>query len=338
MAKRARTARSTGAFVTSFLNGLRKLVSQFKGVPAHFWLRGHASCSWDLEPTIERASFASTVEERVREGTSQHATSLEQSLVMSFIRELKDVGPSSPHDDVSLYVSARHAGLPTRLLDWTTNPLVALYFAVSDQEATEDDAAIYGLDIAGFLSDCFEKTRGPYKEALGRLKSTSPIRPGLPVTQHLCNPHTHDSETLHHCVRALTTGLFAQFLESPTILNDPATHRSVWVLASTALIPFVPFTPEPDHPRVIAQGSRFSLHLPTQVLDQMLSYLISGPTLDFPRADLETLRQSDRFQEWIIPREAKQEIVRELRVLGIHRASLFRDPDSIAAEIADTYL
>jgi hypothetical protein len=40
---------------------------------------------------------------------------------------------------------AQHHGLPTRFMDWTTNPLVALYFAVRNTGGRSADSAVYVL-------------------------------------------------------------------------------------------------------------------------------------------------------------------------------------------------
>lgn len=52
-----------------------------------------------------------------------------------------------PKDEWEWLTIAQHHGLPTRLLDWSLNPIVAAYFAVenAEEENAPDDCAVYLL-------------------------------------------------------------------------------------------------------------------------------------------------------------------------------------------------
>jgi len=105
----------------------------------HRFFRGQADFLWTLEPSIARIKNPNHCYNMSLRGW--HA--MESYLIREFERFSYPYLKNEPSNDIDWLVHAQHHGLPTRLLDWSENPLKALFFAVEDRSFGDVDGAIH---------------------------------------------------------------------------------------------------------------------------------------------------------------------------------------------------
>src|SRR5437016_1232848 len=109
--------------VSSF-QGLHRAIQQFD--PNDTIFRGVTDPTHDLRPSVGRLVLP--------QGKGRTIQNEEKWIFETFKQRAVPFLNFQPADDWDWLALAQHHGLPTRLLDWSINPLVATYFAVNNDK------------------------------------------------------------------------------------------------------------------------------------------------------------------------------------------------------------
>lgn len=116
--------------------------------------RGHGDESWELRSTLERACGA-------KFGTD-FVDKQERLCVSTFKAKfhLYDKENLQPDSTLAWLALMQHYGVPTRLLDFTLSPYVALYFATEGWSPTHPASlAVYAIDYVAMMEASFSYIR-----------------------------------------------------------------------------------------------------------------------------------------------------------------------------------
>jgi len=320
--------------------------------PFGLWFRGQSNFDWGLQPAAYRA------ESRMLDGAAHNVHRHEASTHLHW-RLLAANQRSHHRSDFDWLTLMRHHLRPSRVLDWSGNVLVGLYFAVggnypgkSDRNANvKKDGALYVLNARrlNYITSICEYDGGSIHipsslDAIMRATLAAQSRRMRWLDQleqlTITTADIEDPKLLSAYVQLLRKsmpfvaelgkGLKAGEIDPKLSAADKRLAQRVWELLRCPSAIF----PHRMNPRLIAQQGTFTLHggkvretgdlnaVDPHDLPISLEDVHDGKLAD---KNLQDRRQSAGpiFIKYRIPKKKKATILSDLASLGIHEATLF---------------
>ncbi|WP_295723009.1 FRG domain-containing protein [uncultured Bartonella sp.] len=203
---------------------------------------------------------------------------------------------------------SQHYGLPIRLLDVTMNPLVALFFACSDEEQKDQDGAVYVFD--------FEEDRilNPDSDTLSIICNLSGLSEDEKNELEGLSNRYEINKSNNNWVE------FNKNISCEKLVNLIRNEKIYFEkkIDPSCLLKYYFVSSLKSNNRIIAQSGAF-------IVSGFLKYHFDRDTAAF------------EMEKIIIPSDCKNRIIDELSKLNITGMSMFPDIDHIAAYLKHKY-
>lgn len=268
-----------------------QVIQIVEGVGSSICFRGQANSSWKLMPSILRDENGIDLKN--------------ESLYLSeFERQLPD--ECSHNCQFDTLVKAQHYGIPTRLLDFTINPLVSLYFACSDQSQMNEEGAVFvTMPQPIYYQD--------YPIALIHIH----------LLYQFKNMEIWDDQIF----KIFNESLLSSYKSNFCGVDNPSEY--LWNVSRGINPLFI--SPKLTNERVRAQNGLFAFYLTP------LKQSESNETVYIQSKNKSDYQYPEYISETIlIPAGLKKKLLEELRILGVSASTLFPGLEQNARDIVSS--
>lgn len=263
-----------------YLGTVKRIANTTYTVSCTTLFRGQANAEWTLSPSLYRQGLFEA-----------------ENLLLT---EIKHVCPREfTGNRFDFLVKMQHFGMPTRLLDTTTNPLVALYFACASAKEATVDGAVYvfpNLPVSWSTDPLVDLV-------MDFVYDYHPRK--LWLDEMLDRTKTKYAHVIHRLMPD----------DAKSLLND-------------LTIPAFAVMPAKTNERIEAQEGAFFI-FGMKYRDREVSTnpgTLGRVYYNFDPIEVETPQKIWPMTETlIIPASAKEEILKQLDMLGINERKLFPD-------------